>query len=127
MFEALAELVAGISSPLSDIKLMQLGGALARVDESSAAFAHRGAPTVLNITSRWTDPAESERHIAWTRDVWDAMQPWSSGGTYVNFLGDEGPDRVRAAYGDGKYARLVELKRRWDPDNVFRLNQNIAP
>jgi FAD/FMN-containing dehydrogenase len=127
MFETLEDLVADISSPLSDVKVMQLGGALARVDDGAAAFAHRAAPTVLNITSRWADPAESERHIAWTRDVWQAMQPWSSGGVYVNFLGDEGPDRVRAAYGDAEYARLVELKRRWDPQNVFRLNQNIAP
>jgi FAD/FMN-containing dehydrogenase len=127
MFVRLADFVAEIPSPLSDVKVMQLGGALRAVDDEAAAFAHRGAPTVLNINARWSDPAESERHIAWTREVWQAMQPWSSGGVYVNFLGDEGPDRVRAAYGDAKYARLAELKRRWDPDNVFRLNQNIAP
>jgi FAD/FMN-containing dehydrogenase len=125
-FATLAEHVAEIPSPLSDAKIMQLGGALAG-DGSAGAFAHRDAPAVLNINARWTDPAESERHIEWTRGLWSAMQPWSTGGVYVNFLGDEGRDRVRAAYGEETYARLVTLKDRYDPDNFFRLNQNIEP
>jgi FAD/FMN-containing dehydrogenase len=126
-FTRLAALAAEIPSALSDVKVMQLGGALARVGEEDAAFGHRHAPTVLNINARWTDPAESETHVEWAREIWRAMQPWSAGGTYVNFLGDEGAGRVRAAYGEAKYARLVALKRRYDPANIFRFNQNIPP
>jgi FAD/FMN-containing dehydrogenase len=125
-FVRLAELVEDIS-PLSDAKIMQLGGALARIGEDASALAHRAAPTVLNINARWTDPAESERHVAWTREVWREMQPWSTGGVYVNFLGEEGRNRVRAAYGEKTYDRLVALKDRYDPDNFFHLNQNIEP
>ena len=74
----------------------------------------------------WTDPAESpERHLAWARELWQSMRPWSTG-TYVNHLGDEGGRRVREAYGSS-YSRLVAVKESWDPGNVFRLNQNIAP
>ena len=82
---------------------------------------------MLNINTRWADEAESERHLAHTRELYDAFLPSSAGGVYVNFLGDEGEERVRAAYGDARYARLQELKRRYDPDNVFRFNQNIPP
>ena len=72
------------------------------------------------------DPAEDERTIAWVRRLWEALRPFSSGGVYVNFqMGDEGEDRVRAAYGPEKYERLVALKNKYDPNNLFRLNQNI--
>ena len=71
------------------------------------------------------DP-DPERHIAWVRQTWEAMQPFSSG-AYVNFMSDEPADRLRAVYGPDKYERLVALKRRYDPDNVFRHNQNILP
>jgi Berberine and berberine like len=89
--------------------------------------AHRAAPFVLNINSRWALPGDPGPHVAWTRKLWEAMQPFSAGGAYVNFLGDEGSDRVRAAYGEPTYRRLVSLKKAYDPDNAFRLNQNIAP
>ena len=115
------------SSPLSDFKFAALGGAVARVGEDETATGFRDAPFVLNINTRWADAAESERHITHTRELYDAFLPSSAGGVYVNFLGDEGEERVRAAYGDARYARLQELKRRYDPDNVFRLNQNIPP
>jgi hypothetical protein len=104
-----------------------LGGAFGRVDEEAAAFAHRSAPFMLNVNARWERPGEAARNVAWAREVWGALQPCSSGGVYVNFLGEEGADRVRAAYGEAKYARLAELKARYDPENVFRVNQNIAP
>lgn len=68
-----------------------------------------------------------ERDRAWVREWFDALQPHSTGGVYVNFMGDEGSDRVRAAYGNAKYRRLAALKARYDPDNVLRANQNIAP
>jgi FAD/FMN-containing dehydrogenase len=115
------------SSPLSDFKFAALGGAVERVDEDETATGFRHAPFVLNINTRWADAAESERHIAHTRELYDAFLPASAGGVYVNFLGDEGADRVREAYGDARYARLQALKRRYDPDNVFRFNQNIPP
>jgi FAD/FMN-containing dehydrogenase len=118
---------ATITSPISDLKVFPMGGAVARVDEDDSAFGHRSAPFVININSRWEMPDESDRHIQWTREFWSAVQPFSTGGVYVNFLGDEGQDRVRAAYGEAKYERLVELKNKYDPANLFHLNQNIKP
>ena len=118
---------AEITSGLSDVKVIPLGGAFSRVDEGETALGHRSAPWIININSRWSDPEESDRHIHWTRELWQAVQPYSTGGVYVNFLGDEGEDRVRDAYGPDKYRRLVALKDKYDPGNVFRLNQNIRP
>lgn len=102
-------------------------GAISRVDDAASAFGHRSARLILNINARWSDPGESPRHIEWTRALFEALQPYSGGGVYVNFLGNEGQDRVRHAYGEAKYQRLVELKNRWDPTNFFRINQNIEP
>ncbi len=120
----LADFAATITSPLSDIKVWQLDHPTA----DTGAFGNRDARLLLNINTRWADGdgAEGGPHIAWTRALWDALLPCSSGGVYVNFLGDEGSDRVRAAYGEANYARLVALKRRYDPENVFRVNQNIS-
>ena len=116
-----------ISSPLSEIHIQHLGGAIARVPEDATAFGERGAPYVLNLVTRWQDRAEEDTHIAWARGLYDAMTPHLTGGVYVNFLSAEGEERVHQAYGPDKYARLVALKDRWDPDNVFQLNQNIKP
>jgi FAD/FMN-containing dehydrogenase len=81
----------------------------------------------VNINAVWTeDDPEADRHIGWARDFFDRMQPHAGEHVYLNFLGDEGADRVRQAYG-GNYERLVELKRAYDPTNSFRLNQNIVP
>ena len=117
----LADYAASITSPMSDIKLWELDHPTA----DTGAFGNRDARLLLNINARWAD-GPAEPHIAWARGLWDAQLPCSSGGVYVNFLGDEGADRVRAAYGEANYARLVALKRRYDPDNVFRVNQNIS-
>ena len=114
-------------SPLSTLYFEHLGGAIRRVGEDDAAFGHREAAFDFNILAEWTDPVESDANIAWTRDFWTAMQPFSTGGVYVNNLGVEGEDRVRAAYGPAKYERLVALKDKYDPGNLFRLNQNIRP
>jgi FAD/FMN-containing dehydrogenase len=124
--ETVVDYADRITSPLSDIKLAPLGGAIARVEESDTAYPHRRAPWVININTRWAD-GKSDGHVAWTRALWEALQPVSTGGVYVNFLGDEGPDRVRAAYGDSNYQRMARLKSVYDPDNVFHLNQNIPP
>jgi FAD/FMN-containing dehydrogenase len=108
--------------------VFQLGGALARMGEDETAFSQRDAAYNVNINAVWTeDDPEGERHVAWARDFFSAMQPHAGGRVYVNFLGDEGAERVRQAYGDRQYERLVELKRTYDPTNFFRLNQNIEP
>ncbi|HEY3290815.1 MAG TPA: BBE domain-containing protein, partial [Anaerolineae bacterium] len=97
------------------------------VGHDETAYIHRAAPFLLNINAMWTDPQESTEHIGWARDFWAAMQPFSAGGVYVNFLSDEGAERVRAAYDPKTYERLVALKNKYDPMNFFRLNQNIKP
>jgi FAD/FMN-containing dehydrogenase len=125
--EVLVEHLATITSPMSDFKAPFLGGAIAEVGEDDTAYSRREAPYILNINARWMDPAETDRHVAWTRGLWDAMQPFSSGSTYTNFMDRDDVGRVADAFGSEKYARLVALKRRYDPDNVFRVNQNIPP
>ncbi len=84
---------------------------------------------MLSIDTSWTDPADSDREIAWTRDFWDEMRQGTRGGIYLNFLGDgEGNETMlRTAYGDANFERLVAVKTKYDPDNFFRLNQNIRP
>jgi FAD/FMN-containing dehydrogenase len=108
------------------VLLFPLGGAIGRVGEHETAFGHRDAAYDYVIYSMWTEPGESDRHIQWTRDFAAAMQPFSLG-VYVNEMGNEGEDRVRAAYNPETYARLVALKNKYDPTNLFRLNQNIKP
>jgi FAD/FMN-containing dehydrogenase len=125
--DALLERFAAVGSPLTAVLIEQLGGAVARVGAHDTAFGHRAAPYNLAIVARWADPTQADAHIAWTRDLWEALRP-SAAGVYVNYLGaGEGAERVRAAYDPGTYARLAELKRRYDPENVFRFNQNITP
>jgi len=81
----------------------------------------------VNINGVWLPGEDREPPVRWVRELYDALEPDAYGRAYVNFMGDESQDRVRAAYGPQKYARLAELKGRFDPDNVFRLNQNIHP
>ena len=114
-------------SPLTQMLLVPGGGALARVDNDATAFGQRDAPWNVHFLSMWPDPADSERNIAYTRAIATAMKPWTTGRVYLNFIGDEGSGRVEAAYGPERYARLQALKAKWDPENVFRHNQNIAP
>lgn len=117
---------ASKTSPETKVLLFHLGGAVSRMAEQDSAAGHRDAVFALNIAAAWTERQESNRHIQWTRDFWTAMQPFSTGGGYVNFISaDEGQERVRAAYGPHKYRRLGALKNKYDPDNFFRVNQNI--
>ena len=106
--------------------LERFGGAVARVPGEATAFGHRDSEYDLVIASMWTDAADDEAHVTWARSFWDAVQPYSTEDVYVNYLSEEGEERVRAAYGH-HYERLVELKRRYDPENVLRSNQNIRP
>ncbi|HEV2130149.1 MAG TPA: BBE domain-containing protein, partial [Longimicrobiaceae bacterium] len=122
------EHMASVPSPLTAVLLEHMSGAVRRVGADETAFAHRDAEYNLAIISRWVDPVEAERQIAWTRALHEAIRPFTSGGVYVNYLGvGENEDRVRAAYGERKYERLVEVKNRYDPTNLFRYNQNIRP
>jgi hypothetical protein len=119
---------AKISSPHSSILVFQLGGALARFGETDTPAGNRDAAYVLNVAASWEDPTHTDEQIAWARGCWSDMQQFSTGGVNVNFLtGEEGDARVRAAYGDANYERLVEIKNKYDPHNMFRLNQNIPP
>ena len=114
-------------SPMTQLILMPGGGAIARVDEDATAFGQRKAPWNMHYLSMWPDPADTERNIAYTRSLATSMKPWTTGRAYLNFLGDEGAGRVEAAFGPEKFARLQALKRKWDPENLFRHNQNIPP
>jgi FAD/FMN-containing dehydrogenase len=126
--DTLVEHASATTSPKSYCIVFQLGGALARVGEDETAFSQRDATHNVNINAVWTeDDVAGERHVAWARDFYSAMQPHAGERVYLNFLGDEGADRVRQAYGARQYERLVELKRTYDPTNFFRLNQNIPP
>lgn len=115
-----------MTSPLSVVNLVSMGGAVSRVGEPETAYCHRGAPWHYAAYAMWENCEESERHAAWARGLHQALVPHAVG-AYVNELGDEGEDRTRAAYVPATLARLAALKRRYDPDNVFRHNRNIAP
>jgi FAD/FMN-containing dehydrogenase len=110
------------------IVLWHLGGAMARVADDATAFGKRSAPFLYSLDTTWTDAKDSDRCIAWTREAWASMQPYGTGGLYLNFggFGEEKEALVRAGYG-ANYDRLVELKRVYDPGNLFHLNQNISP
>jgi FAD/FMN-containing dehydrogenase len=127
MIDALIARSEGITSPLSSIPIFTQGGAVARVPEESTAFANRDAAHDVNIVASWLpeDP-EPERHIEWVRQTFDALAPHSRG-VYVNFTSDDAADRVRLAYSATQWQRLVGLKAKYDPTNVFRLNANIPP
>ncbi len=115
-----------ISSPLTAFPIWQLGGAVARVDEDETAFGGRGAGHTFNITASTATSEGFDEEREWVRNFWSALEPYHTS-VYVNFLMEEGEERIRQAYGAKKYDRLKALKRRYDPDNLFRLNQNIRP
>jgi FAD/FMN-containing dehydrogenase len=124
----MAEYAAACTSPLSQVLIQHVHGAASRVDPSETAFALREESYVMSIVSAWDgeEASETNQHIEWTHAFWREMEPFESHGVYVNFLGEEGDGRVRAAYGFN-YERLVALKNRYDPTNFFALNQNIKP
>lgn len=115
------------TSPYSIVHLRGLGGALARVAPDATAFAHRDARYLYAVIGIWLDASEDPQvHTGWTQALWEQVGHERTG-VYVNFLDNEGPERIFDAYPPATYARLAAIKRRYDPQNLFRLNQNIAP
>ncbi|HLY21935.1 MAG TPA: FAD-binding oxidoreductase [bacterium] len=114
-------------SPFTTLHIHHLEGAVSRVNPDATAFRHRAPRYAMNVVGLWTAAEPAEPHIAWVRRTFDAVQPFATGAPYLNFLGDEGADRVRAAYGSETYDRLAKIKERYDPANFFRVNQNIRP
>jgi FAD/FMN-containing dehydrogenase len=123
--EVLARYARTRPSPFMQIHLHALGGAMGRLAPDATAFAHREAPFVYNIVGMWPDSAGDADSIAWVREFYEAMRPYGLG-AYINFMGEGEDARVASAYG-ANYARLVSIKDKYDPDNLFRLNQNIRP
>ena len=128
--EALTTLLdsfATVPSPHSHVVIEHLGGEVSRRGREETAYTHRDAPYNVLIVGIWSNPGEDDQNIRWVRGLWEAMQPFASGEVYVNYEADQGVDRVKAAYSEAAYARLVALKNTYDPTNLFRLNQNIKP
>jgi len=115
-------------SPFTAVHLQHLGGAIQRKSADETAFTHREAKYVMNIIGEWPEASRDIENTAWVRGLWQAVQPFASGAVYLNFMdNNEGEARIRAAYGEAKFARLAQLKKKYDPGNLFRLNQNIPP
>ncbi|MGH6830352.1 MAG: BBE domain-containing protein, partial [Methylocella sp.] len=130
--DVIDRIIAGNANPPSPNTLSSIwnfGGATSRVDAAATAFGDRSMPYMFSIDSIWTEPEDDASNIAWTRDFWQRMKPHSHGGRiYLNFpgLGDEGEDLVSRTYGDN-FRKLTVIKKKYDPDNMFRFNQNIRP
>jgi|tagenome__1003787_1003787.scaffolds.fasta_scaffold20867370_1 FAD/FMN-containing dehydrogenase len=114
-------------SPQCELHVHLMGGAAGRVPADASAVPHRDAPFMLNLISRWEDPAQDDECLAWGRDTYASVLEHTTGGSYINYLDDEGAGRVRDAYGAGTWERLQAVKTTYDPDNVFHRNQNIPP
>ena len=125
---ALAEAGGRSPSPMSQVLVRHMGGATADVRPEATAFRFRSAAHMLTVAAVWEpSDAQPERHRDWCRSAWSALRPATAGGGYVNHLTDEGEDRTREAYGAQTWERLVAVKRRYDPANLFRMNQNVKP
>lgn len=126
LIDVLISFARRIPDPQTEIAFAQLGEAVTRVPKDATAYTHRDAQFVMNVHGRWDSPANDTKCISWARELFQAATPFATGGAYVNFLTQEEQDRVRLAYGSN-YDRLVQVKRKYDPSNFFRLNQNIKP
>jgi FAD/FMN-containing dehydrogenase len=126
VFDTVVEYAGRFPSPHCEIFIGQLGGAAARVAPDAMAYRNRDANFVMNVHGRWETPQEDAAGIAWAREFFHASAPFATGGVYVNFMTDDGVDRIASAYG-ANYARLAQIKARYDPKNLFCINQNILP
>ncbi len=113
-------------TPLSTMHMYPVNGAASRVNKNDTAWNYRDANYAVVIVGIETDPANNDKTIAWAKDYWNDLHPYSAGGAYINFMMDEGEDRIKATYGEN-YKKLVEIKTKYDPQNLFRVNQNIRP
>jgi FAD/FMN-containing dehydrogenase len=111
---------------MSMARLNHFGGAMSRIADDATPFPHRKALFAFSPDALWNKPEEAAASVQWAKDYWQALRAYSPRGAYVNFMENEGEDRVRESY-RGNYDRLVQVKRRYDPTNLFRLNQNIKP
>ena len=126
LIDVLRERAASLKSPVSQVELLALGGAIARIDQNATAFPFRQARWLVNIPATWRDPADDAHEIAWARATYAAVKPYLSEGNYVNFMGDDEDEDAAGAYGR-TIERLQQVKAVYDPDNVFQLNQNVKP
>jgi hypothetical protein len=124
--DTMVDYASKLPSPQCEIFIGHIAGAANRVSSSAMAYAHRDAKFVLNVHGRWDSAALDGTGIEWARAFFKASSPYASAGAYVNFMTEDETDRVSTAYGPS-YDRLVRLKKRFDPENVFHLNQNIKP
>jgi hypothetical protein len=111
---------------LSTMHLYPLSGTASKVNKKDTAWNYRDAKWSMVMVGVDPDPANREKITSWAKQYWEALHPYSAGGVYLNFIGDEGEERVKASYGDN-YSRLVAIKDKFDPNNLFRVNQNIKP
>jgi FAD/FMN-containing dehydrogenase len=125
--ETMLEHVSRVTSPFTDVKVVTLGGAVARVSDDETAFGYRASKYALAIQTRWANVNDSAEHLAWSRAFFEAMRVHSTGNAYVNFMADERPQRAMEAYTPRTFARLRAIKAVYDPHNRFRLNQNVRP
>ncbi len=114
-------------TPQTRLHLIRLGGVPSRVPPQATAFSGRDHPYIVHLITTWTDPADTERCKSWTHEAYETLRPLGPASAYLNFVGDEGQDRIRASFGEVTYRRLAKLKAHLDPDNRFALNQNIEP
>ncbi len=127
LIDVVAESAATFSSPMSALLFFHMHGAATRVDPEATAFAARRPQWDFDAIGQWADPSESQQHIAWIRTIWENLQPHLEGSAYVNHIAlDDAPEKIRASYGSN-FGRLSQLKARFDPTNVFRVNANILP
>jgi FAD/FMN-containing dehydrogenase len=124
--DSIVEYSGRLPSDQTEIFVARMGGAMNRKPADATAYPHRDVEYLMNVHTRWEDPGEDEGCVAWAREFFDTMARYATGSVYVNFMPTDETGRVKAAYGPN-YDRLAELKKRYDPDNFFHLNQNIAP
>jgi FAD/FMN-containing dehydrogenase len=126
LIDVLLDAAARLPDPQTEIAFAQLGGAISRVPNDATAYGHRDAQFVLNVHGRWAESGKDQECVAWARGLFDTAAPYSTGAVYVNFLTEDEQSRIRAAYGEN-YDRLALLKKKYDPTNLFSMNQNIKP
>lgn len=124
--DAIIEYAGKLPSPQCEIFIALLGGKAAKVSPDAMAYGNRDANFILNVHSRWDKAKDDTKCISWARDFFDASAPYATGGVYINFVTQDETDRIAAAYGKN-YNKLVRIKNKYDPNNLFRVNHNIKP